>query len=100
MTRDISVSLAELAGVASMAGDPIRAARLFGAVATLREAASIPHPPVYRTAYERTLAVVRAQLDAEAWDAVWMAGRALTLDQAIAEALGHEDVSDHFHTTR
>ena len=37
--------------------------------------------------YERGVAAVRAQLDAPAFAAAWADGRALRLEQAIAEAL-------------
>jgi hypothetical protein len=44
-----------------------------------------------RVRYERTVAAVRAALDAVAFVAAWAAGRALPLEQAIAEALGAAD---------
>ena len=37
---------------------------------------------------ERLVATARAQLGEEAFAAAWAAGRALTLEQAVAEALG------------
>ena len=37
--------------------------------------------------YERQVATVRAQLDEATFAAAWAAGRALPLEQAIAEAL-------------
>jgi DNA-binding NarL/FixJ family response regulator len=39
-----------------------------------------------RSEHERTLAAVRAQLGEAAFHAAWAEGRALTIDQAIAEA--------------
>ena len=44
-------------------------------------------PPEHRNHYQRTLAAVRAVLDPAAFEAAWAAGRALTLEQAITEAL-------------
>jgi hypothetical protein len=76
-----------LAGLARATGQPARAARLFGAAEALRESAGIPLPPVYRAAYEHALAAVRAQLDEAAFAASWAAGQALSLEQAITEAL-------------
>ena len=40
-----------------------------------------------RADYDRIVAAARAQLDEAAFDVAWAAGRALTLDEAIAEAL-------------
>jgi non-specific serine/threonine protein kinase len=80
-------SLAGLAGVAAARGQPAQAARLFGAVTALRGALGFVLDTGERAQMERDVAAVRAQLDAEAFAAAWAAGRALTLDQAIAEAL-------------
>jgi hypothetical protein len=41
-----------------------------------------------RADYEGSLAAARAQLDAATFAAAWKAGRAMSLEQAIAEALG------------
>ena len=40
-----------------------------------------------RIHYERTIAAIRAQIDADTFAAAWAAGRTLTLEQAIAESL-------------
>jgi hypothetical protein len=80
------VSLAGLAGVAGMQEQPVRAARLFGAAEALGEAGSRPgigHP----IEVERNVALARAQLDEATFSAAWAAGRAMPLEQAIAEAL-------------
>ncbi|MGN6813565.1 MAG: LuxR C-terminal-related transcriptional regulator, partial [Thermomicrobiales bacterium] len=75
-----------LGAVAARAGAPDRAARLFGAAERLRETTG---PPAYasQATYERSLAVARARLAQATWAAAWAAGRALTLDEAIALAL-------------
>jgi predicted ATPase/transcriptional regulator with XRE-family HTH domain len=78
--------LEDIAGLAG-AAQPAGAVRLFGAAEAVRESAGIPLPPVRRAAYERDLAAARAQLDQRAWETAWAAGRALSLEQAIAEAL-------------
>jgi tetratricopeptide (TPR) repeat protein len=64
-----------------------RAARLLGAALALRESTGNPMPPAYRTANDRTTAAIRAQLDEATFSAAWESGRALTLEQAIAETL-------------
>jgi hypothetical protein len=60
---------------------------LFGAAEALREAVDEPLPPAYRAGYERDLAAARLELDEEAFAAAWAAGRAMTIEEAIAEAL-------------
>jgi len=43
---------------------------------------------MYRVSYDGSVAAVRAELGDATFAAVWTAGQALTLEQAIAEALG------------
>jgi predicted ATPase len=80
--------LVGLAGIAARHGEPERAARLFGAADAVGEAASvtIAFPPT-RALYEQDLATVRARLDAKAFEASWEEGRAMTMKEAVAEAL-------------
>jgi non-specific serine/threonine protein kinase len=65
-----------------------RAVRLLGAAAALREAAGAPLWPADQPGYEGMVAATRTSLGAAAFTATWAAGRALTLEQAVAEALG------------
>ena len=83
--------LAELGGVIGAQGQPARAARLFGAAEALREGLGLPMHPATQAAYARDLAAVRAQIDEAAFAAEWAAGHAMTLEQAIAYALGEGD---------
>jgi predicted ATPase/transcriptional regulator with XRE-family HTH domain len=83
----IANGLEGMAGIATFSEQPQRAARLFGAAEMLRTAANIPLPPVMRAEYDQAVAAIRAQLDESTFAAAWAAGRALTLEQAIAEAL-------------
>ncbi len=77
-----------LAGVAARHGDPERAARLFGAGEALYEkSGTVPAFPATQSLYERDLANVRAQLDIETLEAAWAQGRAMTLEEVVAEAL-------------
>jgi hypothetical protein len=76
-----------LASVACAQGQATQAARLFGAADALRASVGTHITPAERADYERQLAAVRAQLDEPAFAAAWAAGRALSLEQAIAEAL-------------
>jgi DNA-binding CsgD family transcriptional regulator len=83
--------LAGLAAVASLLGQPERAARLFGAVEALREASGISLPPLRRTEYDRTVEGIRAHLDQAAFVEAWAQGRAMPLEQAIVQALETKD---------
>jgi tetratricopeptide (TPR) repeat protein len=83
----IAECLEGLAAVASGQGHPERAARLFGAAAALREARSLPIPPVERADLDRGIAAVRSNLGEEAFAAAWARGQAMPLEHAITEAL-------------
>jgi hypothetical protein len=83
----LATCLDGLAAVASGQGEPARAARLLGAAAALRESRGIPLPPIECADLDRVMVGVRAALGEAAFAAAWAEGRALPLDQAIAEAL-------------
>ena len=78
-----------LGGVAGAVGQGERAARLLSAAATLLESIglSVAVRPELRADYDRYVAVARAQLNESAFAAAWAEGRAMSLDQAVAEAL-------------
>jgi hypothetical protein len=80
-----------LAATAAAEGCAERAARLFGAAEIWRALSGFPLPPTHRTIYDRDVAAALAQLGDDAFAGAWAAGRALTLDQAIAEALAIDD---------
>jgi hypothetical protein len=69
---------------------------LFGAAEALREAVGASPRTIYRGEYERRVATARAALGAEGFCAAWTAGRAMTLEEAIAhglaESTGHNEV--------
>jgi hypothetical protein len=88
----IAECLEGLAAVADGTGQPDRAARLLGAAGTLREAIGAPLPPVDRPAHEAAVQATRGLLGEAAFAAAWAAGRALPLEQAVAEALAGEPV--------
>lgn len=67
-------------------GEPARAARLLGAAANFREAAGSWLPGPERARVDGEVAILRQALGEEAFAAAWEAGRALTLDQSIAQA--------------
>jgi predicted ATPase/DNA-binding SARP family transcriptional activator len=80
--------LERLALLAASRREPARAARLWGAAEAQREALEAPRAPHEQAEHEQEVAGARAQLGEAAFAAAWGAGRALALEQAIAEALG------------
>jgi hypothetical protein len=83
----IAECLEYLAGVIAAQGQLVPAVRLLGAAEALRNGASIPLSTVEHVAYDRIVESVRGQMDPVTFAAAWAAGRALSLAQAIAEAL-------------
>jgi hypothetical protein len=82
----VAAALEEAAALAATLGRAQRAARLYGAAAALRAAKGVPLPPYLRAAHDGTVTGVRAALG-DAFAAAWAAGKALPLEQAVAEAL-------------
>jgi len=87
----IAEDLAGLAATARLLGQPERAARLFGAVEALREVSGIRLSPLPRADYDRAVEGIRAHLDEATFAQAWEKGRAMPLEQAIAEALATQD---------
>lgn len=85
----IANCLEGLAGVAAATGQAQRAARLFGAAASLRKAKAIRamFSPADHVEYEQHLAAAQAQLDASAWQTAWEEGTIMDIEQAIGYAL-------------
>lgn len=85
--RGIAEGLSGLAGVAAATRQPERAARLWGAAERLREESGAGLWPADQREYERYVAHARSVCPATVFDAAWHAGRAMTTEQAVAEAL-------------
>ena len=79
--------LSGLGGVASAQGEPVRAARLFGAVTTLRDVLGVPTLLGEHALQEGLVAAARSQVDEATFATGWAEGQAMTLEQAIAYAL-------------
>ncbi|HEX6799459.1 MAG TPA: adenylate/guanylate cyclase domain-containing protein [Ktedonobacterales bacterium] len=92
--RRCAASLEHLASTAGAAGQGERAARLLGAAATVRETIGAPLPAPERADVEEAVAASRAALGEEAWAAAFASGQALSLEKAVAEALGEGDSVD------
>ena len=67
-------------------GAPERAARLYGAAITQRDAAPGPLDPAERDLRARDLERLRATLGEDAFAAAYAAGQRLSLDEALALA--------------
>ena len=78
---------------ATAGAEPARAARLLGAGAALRERIGVPVWPALRPLYDATWAELRRRLSPTSWARATAAGRALTVDEAVAEALAEPDGS-------
>jgi predicted ATPase/DNA-binding SARP family transcriptional activator/DNA-binding CsgD family transcriptional regulator len=91
----IQYALFGLAGVAASRGQPVRAARLWGASEAVREAANLHLTALVRsgTNYDNLLAATLAQLGEAAFATAWAAGRAMPQEEAIEYALGMEEMS-------
>jgi predicted ATPase/DNA-binding XRE family transcriptional regulator len=82
--RGIAESLEGLAGVAGVQGQPVEAARLFGAAEALREQIGAPLLPTNRGWVESLVATGREQLADEAWTQAWTEGRGLSLETVLS----------------
>ena len=83
----VAYGVAVMGGVAVAQGQPERAARLLGAAEAWFDVPGHTIDPPERAEHDGYIAAARAQLGEEAFAAAWAAGQALTLEQAIAEAL-------------
>jgi len=88
--RELAGCLDGLAEVATSVGHLERAVRLFGAAEALRRTTGVPERRLLRADRDRDVAAVRAAMGEDPFAASWAEGQAMTLDQAIAEALGDE----------
>jgi len=79
--------LERLAGVAMAQKQAEKAVRLFGAATVLRSSIGSVIDPADQDRYKKNLNYLRANLGRERYKAAWDAGRAMSLEQAIAYAL-------------
>jgi tetratricopeptide (TPR) repeat protein len=89
-------SVTGLAGVLGLEGQSTQAAFLYGAAEAAHgaiDASGFMADPANRIAWDREIEIARAGADEEEWSRAWEAGRALSLDGAVALALGEEPVS-------
>jgi hypothetical protein len=91
--RVLALALEKLAGVAAYTGHAVRAARLLGSAEHLREAIGVPIETIDLADRDRYVSLARSALTPDAFGEAWAQGRALPLEQAIAEALSLESLS-------
>ena len=77
-----------LGRVALAEGKPVRGATLFAAARAQFDATGLAMDPDEGPEYEKGLAAIRAALDETAFSAAWAAGKKMSLDEAVAFALG------------
>jgi tetratricopeptide (TPR) repeat protein len=85
--RSVAYSLLSFGQLSAGGGDPQRAARLLGTAAALLIELKIMEASIDQEGAANSAAAVRAQLGEAAFAAAWEAGRALSLDEAVALAL-------------
>ena len=90
-TEGMAGCLEVLAAVARGDGELVHAARLLATADALREVNGTPVPPTELPMREASLAAAREGLGEEGFAAAWAAGRALPMDEAVAEALGERE---------
>jgi len=95
--RGIAGSLIGLAAITAVRGQWAGVARLLGAVAALIERVAITLLPADQADFDQALEATRTQLSPPLFAAMWEAGRALTLTQAMATALMDDPDSPSLH---
>jgi predicted ATPase/DNA-binding XRE family transcriptional regulator len=83
----MTYALEGLASLAVLQNQPERAAQLFAWADSMREAVGDIRPPVEQADIDRDLSTIHARLDQTTFAAACVAGRALTIEEAVACAL-------------
>jgi non-specific serine/threonine protein kinase len=81
-----AASLGLIAGIAGLQGQPVQAARLFGASQTLAKRVQAPFPPSARSLQERMAFPARTALGKEQFLSHYHDGQTSSLEQILAEA--------------
>lgn len=80
-------SVVAMAATIAVQGDPKRAARLIGAADAWLELMGVGLQPGNRPEHERSLVIIRSQLDDVTFKACWHEGRGMSLEAMVAAAL-------------
>lgn len=82
----ITTGLQRLAELAWLRTQDHQAVLWFAAAEAVRQRLNVRRIPVEQQRYERCLKTIRAQLDEDTFSCLWMAGAAMSLDEAVDEA--------------
>ncbi len=82
-TRVASETMIALAGLAVTHAQLERAVRLLAVAKTVLDSTDAQLDAVHQAEYNQTFAATRTRFDAPAWDAAWVVGQTMTLDQAL-----------------
>jgi tetratricopeptide (TPR) repeat protein len=85
-TSGLGETIAGLASLCATRSDLAGAARLFGATAAVGETAGVPGAAMILGYDETVVGAVRSALGEEEFTRAWVAGRGLTMEEAIADA--------------
>lgn len=83
----VAHQLESFAIIAARHGDAPHAARLFGAAEALREVTATAMTATESEEYGQVIHTVRAEFDGPTFHSTWASGRAMTLEQAVTDAL-------------
>jgi tetratricopeptide (TPR) repeat protein len=83
----MSAVLGHFALLSAATGQPRRALRLASACAELQESLGMSRVPADKERIEAALATARMALSPSAAEGAWLAGRSMTLEEAVAEVL-------------
>jgi tetratricopeptide (TPR) repeat protein len=86
----IAWDLAGLGGVAAALGQSERAARLLGKATALFHIGRHSIDPTEQAEHDGYIATARSQLDEATFEAAWIAGQTMSLEQAIADAIAND----------
>lgn len=86
----IALALEGFAHLAVVLDHPERAARLFGTAEILRDKTQLLLPPADLREYRDSIATIQTVIGEAALKTAWDVGRVLSVEQAIAEALGSD----------
>jgi predicted ATPase/DNA-binding SARP family transcriptional activator/DNA-binding CsgD family transcriptional regulator/Tfp pilus assembly protein PilF len=89
----IARSLEGMAKVVGTLGKAEKSARLWGAAQAVREDIGVSMRPDEREVLNPYPAIVRSQLEKEAWDVALIRGRTMSLKQAVGYALSEDEPS-------
>jgi predicted ATPase/DNA-binding CsgD family transcriptional regulator/transcriptional regulator with XRE-family HTH domain len=99
-TFHVNQVLGLLGSLAAVQGQPARAARLIGAAAVFHETSRTRAIPLTEALFAEGIELARQALGEGAFATAWAAGRAMSSDEAIAEALAVEIAPAAPPTTR